>query len=138
MTELITEQGAEKVRNFKYKGGSISISYQHLWSPLAEAIVKHVPKTMAPNLITVIGTIIHIIGNLSLVIQGKGNDLWPFSLLFFGTCVFVYYTLDNVDGKQARRTHSSSPLGMCMDHGCDVLGVSFIALGVAQMISIGD
>jgi ethanolaminephosphotransferase len=50
----------------------------------------------------------------------------------------VYYTLDNVDGKQARRTHSSSPLGMCMDHGCDVLGVSFIALGVAQMVLINN
>lgn len=85
-----------------------------------------------------IGTIIHIIGNLSLVFQGQGNKLWPYSLLFFGICVFVYYTLDNVDGKQARRTHSSSPLGMCMDHGCDVLGVSFIALGVAQMAWINN
>jgi phosphatidylglycerophosphate synthase len=85
----------------------------------------------------VIGTIIHIIGNLSLMIQGFGNQqLWPYSLLFFGTCVFVYYTLDNVDGKQARRTQTSSPLGMCMDHGCDVLGVSFIAVGVAHVIGI--
>ena len=72
------------------------------------------------------------------MIQGKGNHLWPFSLVFFGACVFTYYTIDNVDGKQARRTQSSSPLGMCMDHGCDVLGVSFIALGVAQLIGVGD
>jgi ethanolaminephosphotransferase len=134
MTHYITPQGADKVREFKYKGGSISISYQHLWSPLAEKVVSYVPKTVAPNLITVIGTIIHIIGNMSLIVQGKGNNLWPLSLLFFGFCVFAYYTLDNVDGKQARRTKSSSPLGMCMDHGCDVLGVSFIALGVGQLI----
>lgn len=59
-------------------------------------------------------------------------------MLFFGSCVFVYYTLDNVDGKQARRTHNSSPLGMCMDHGCDVLGVSFIALGVGQLVGMAD
>lgn len=100
--------------------------------------MKLIPKTVAPNLITVVGTLIHIIGNLSLIVQGKGAELWPLSLLLFGICVFVYYTIDNVDGKQARRTHNSSPLGMCMDHGCDVLGVSFITLGVAQMASISN
>lgn len=56
----------------------------------------------------------------------------------FGACVFVYYTLDNIDGKQARRTKNSTPLGMCMDHGCDALGVSFIALGVAGVICMTD
>lgn len=134
MTQYITKQGEENIKNFKYKGGSIAISYINLWSPLAEFIVQYIPKTIAPNTITVFGTIIHIIGNLSLILQGKGAELSPLSLLFFAVCVFSYYTLDNIDGKQARRTHNSSPLGMCMDHGCDVLGVSFIALGVGQMI----
>lgn len=34
---------------------------------------------------------------------------------------FVYQTLDAVDGKQARRTGASSPLGQLFDHGCDCL-----------------
>jgi phosphatidylglycerophosphate synthase len=34
-------------------------------------------------------------------------------------CMFVYQTLDAVDGKQARRTGTSSPLGQLFDHGCD-------------------
>lgn len=100
--------------------------------------MSYIPRTIAPNLITVIGTIIHIIGNMALIVQEKGKLSMPLSLLFFGICVFVYYTIDNVDGKQARRTHTSSPLGMCMDHGCDVLGVSFIALGVSRMIVLDD
>ena len=29
-----------------------------------------------------------------------------------GACLFIYQTLDNMDGKQARKTGSSSPLGM--------------------------
>jgi ethanolaminephosphotransferase len=33
--------------------------------------------------------------------------------------MFFYQTLDAVDGKQARRTQSSSPLGQLFDHGCD-------------------
>lgn len=32
-------------------------------------------------------------------------------------CVFLYQTLDALDGKQARRTGSSSPLGELFDHG---------------------
>lgn len=35
--------------------------------------------------------------------------------------IWLYQTLDNIDGKQARRTGSSSPLGELFDHGCDSL-----------------
>jgi hypothetical protein len=31
----------------------------------------------------------------------------------------VYQTLDAIDGKQARRTGTSSPMGELFDHGCD-------------------
>ena len=34
--------------------------------------------------------------------------------------IFLYQTLDGCDGKQARRTGTSSPLGEFFDHGCDV------------------
>jgi ethanolaminephosphotransferase len=33
--------------------------------------------------------------------------------------MFLYYTFDCMDGKQARRTGSSSPLGQLFDHGMD-------------------
>ena len=36
-----------------------------------------------------------------------------------GILLFVSHTLDGIDGKQARRTGSSSPLGELFDHGCD-------------------
>lgn len=35
--------------------------------------------------------------------------------------VVLYVNLDCIDGKQARRTKSSSPLGQLFDHGCDAL-----------------
>lgn len=34
-----------------------------------------------------------------------------------GLAVLLYLHLDCLDGKQARRTHSSSPLGQLFDHG---------------------
>ena len=40
---------------------------------------------------------------------------WPYVLC--GICLFSYSVLDNMDGKQARRTGSSSPLGLLFDHG---------------------
>ena len=38
---------------------------------------------------------------------------WNSSRLYFGfaACFWIYSTMDNIDGKQARRTNSSSPLG---------------------------
>jgi len=49
--------------------------------------------------------------------------------------VFFYQTMDAVDGKQARRTGSSTPLGQLFDHGCDcLLCISFHS--VTTMISL--
>ena len=35
--------------------------------------------------------------------------------------MFIYQTLDAIDGKQARRTGTSNALGELFDHGCDSL-----------------
>jgi len=32
---------------------------------------------------------------------------------------------DEMDGKQARRSGNSSPLGLIFDHGCDAMTVGF-------------
>lgn len=37
--------------------------------------------------------------------------------LFLAISLFWYQTMDALDGKQARRTSSSSPLGELFDHG---------------------
>jgi phosphatidylglycerophosphate synthase len=46
--------------------------------------------------------------------------------------MWIYSTLDAVDGKQARKTKSSSPLGQLFDHGCDSFSTTFTILGLAQ------
>lgn len=35
MSQYITEKGANTLRNFKYKGGSVALSYEYVWSPIA-------------------------------------------------------------------------------------------------------
>ena len=35
--------------------------------------------------------------------------------------LFIYQSLDAIDGKQARRTGTNNPLGEFFDHGCDAI-----------------
>ena len=51
--------------------------------------------------------------------------------------MWVYQTMDAVDGKQARRTKSSSPLGQLFDHGCDAFGTTPLALAIISALGIG-
>ena len=60
------------------------------------------------------------------------------SLLLNGLGLFVYQTLDAVDGKQARRTGSSSPLGELFDHGCDALSMVIVITGAAITLKLGQ
>lgn len=49
------------------------------------------------------------------------TDVPNWLFYYVAISLFVYQTMDNIDGKQARRTNSSSPLGELFDHGCDSL-----------------
>ncbi|KAE8232886.1 hypothetical protein CF326_g2078 [Tilletia indica] len=39
-------------------------------------------------------------------------------------CLFLYQSLDSIDGKQARRTGMAGPLGELFDHGCDAINTT--------------
>jgi len=76
----------------------------------------------APNLITICGYFINLIPFiLCQVLYGsdlKGPvDAWWCYLV--GLSYIIYTIMDNTDGKQARRTGASSPVGMLFDHFCD-------------------
>lgn len=92
---------------------------------------------MAPNLITLISAAsIQLSALLFLLYDPTLSSefpKWYFGLSAFG--VFVYQTLDALDGKQARRIKASSPLGQLFDHGCDA--VSAISFNVLSIVSIG-
>ncbi|KTG41328.1 hypothetical protein cypCar_00007470 [Cyprinus carpio] len=60
---------------------------------------------------------------------------WAFFLSALG--LFIYQSLDAIDGKQARRTNSSSALGELFDHGCDAVSTVFVAVGTCISCGIG-
>ncbi|KAI7879949.1 hypothetical protein K492DRAFT_130752 [Lichtheimia hyalospora FSU 10163] len=56
----------------------------------------------------------------------------------FGLGLFMYQSLDAIDGKQARRTGSSGPLGELFDHGCDALNTMLGCLTWASATYLGQ
>jgi phosphatidylglycerophosphate synthase len=93
---------------------------------------------MAPNLVTFIGWIFVILSYAVMLTYDytftKIIPSWTF--LFAAACIWIYVTLDAIDGKQARRTKSSSPLGQLFDHGCDSFSMSFFVLAVCQAVRL--
>lgn len=139
MSWYITAEGEAAIRGFKYKGGDLSFSYNYLWSPIAESILKVIPASWAPNAITVAGLLLHVIPTIILALQQPfGSDAPAWSLWLYGAGVCAYQMLDNVDGKQARKLQNSTPLGMIMDHGCDALGLVCLTVGMSRVICLDN
>jgi phosphatidylglycerophosphate synthase len=51
--------------------------------------------------------------------------------------VFFYLTMDAIDGMQARKTNSSSPLGQLFDHGCDCAITTVFSIMMVNGLGIG-
>ena len=67
--------------------------------------------------------------------RGEGAPRWVFAAM--GAATLAYLHLDCLDGKQARRTASASPLGQLFDHGCDALCVHLLLVGIAPTLDVG-
>lgn len=55
----------------------------------------------------------------------------------FAIGLFMYQTMDNIDGKQARRTGTSSGLGELFDHGIDSLNCTLASLLETAAMGLG-
>jgi ethanolaminephosphotransferase len=55
----------------------------------------------------------------------------------FAAGLFMYQTMDNIDGKQARRTGTSSGLGELFDHGIDSLNCTLASLLETAAMGLG-
>jgi ethanolaminephosphotransferase len=96
---------------------------------------------MAPNLITFIGFLMVLIAHLLLVLYSpdlSGNGVPSWVWFFCAFAILCYQILDNTDGKQARKTKTSSPLGMLFDHGCDSLTSWIMGLMLVVCFGVGN
>ncbi|XP_063374729.1 cholinephosphotransferase 1 isoform X4 [Cydia amplana] len=129
----------KKLSEHKYSCTSSSILDAWL-QPWWCWLVSKTPLWLAPNLITILGLIVNIVTTLILIWYSPDARTDPprWACLLCAVGVFVYQSLDAIDGKQARRTGSQSPLGELFDHGCDSISTVFIALGACTAVNLGE
>ncbi|KAK2569327.1 Cholinephosphotransferase 1 [Acropora cervicornis] len=121
MNNVLSDRQLKRLAEHKYSAECVSILdpyFQVFWRWLVEQL----PLSLAPNTITVSGLAINA-------------PWWAFVLNAVG--LFVYQSLDAVDGKQARRTNSASPLGELVDHGCDSVSIVCMVLSTNIAVQLG-
>ncbi|KAK4565415.1 hypothetical protein LTR86_004032 [Recurvomyces mirabilis] len=137
--ECISEDALQHFRTYKYSSVDKSpVSYyvlRHYWN----ACVEFLPLWLAPNMVTLLG-FFFVLGNVALLelmdpaLEGPKYG-WVCYSYAFG--VWAYSTMDNIDGKQARRTGTSSGLGELFDHGIDSLNCTLASLLEVSAMALG-
>ncbi|XP_023229349.1 cholinephosphotransferase 1-like [Centruroides sculpturatus] len=136
--DILTPTQLKKLSNHEYSALGLTLLDPYV-QPYWNWIVEKFPIWFAPNLMTILGLLINVVTSLLLVYFSpdarQEAPRWSFFLCALG--LFIYQTLDACDGKQARRTKTSSPLGELFDHGCDSLSTVFVSLGVCIAVQLG-
>ena len=105
------------IKTYKYQSVDKSPLSFYVLNPYWNWATTLFPLWVAPNLITLAG----LAFTLSSTILAINFDHSDYFSIFYAFALWIYSTLDNIDGKQSRRTNSSSPLGELFDHSIDSL-----------------
>lgn len=129
LSRYLQEQDIENLKRYKYTPGKYTwlddqMSVFWVW------IVEYLPRDLAPNLITVYALISSCLPAFAFVFYDPTMLLDYPSIMYIVAAIgiFLYQTLDAVDGKQARRIQAFSPLGQLFDHGCDSFSTAVMVI----------
>ena len=132
-----------QVRSYKYTSPDDtlleSLILNRFW---AFAVRAFVPEWIAPNLLTFVG-FLHALAAYALLLAHSpalDGSAPPWVYVACAACLFVYQTMDGMDGKQARRIGAGGPLGEVVDHlkngrfseAMDVCLMRIVALEIAS------
>lgn len=137
--ECVSDDALIHLKTYKYSAVDKSPVSNYILKPYWNAFVEILPLWVAPNMVTLIG-FSFIVANVGLLLifmpdlVGPGPS-WLYFSFAFG--LFAYQTMDNVDGKQARRTGTSSGLGELFDHGIDSLNCTLASLLETAAMGLG-
>lgn len=99
-----------------------------------------VNSPLAPNMVTLIGLLVNAIGYFLISFETDfrmEGEIRPWVNIACGVTLFLYQTLDAMDGKHARRSRNGTPLGQLFDHGCDALSTPICALVLCTTLQLG-
>ncbi|KAK0181669.1 hypothetical protein PV327_003934 [Microctonus hyperodae] len=128
--KYLSQEHLTGFENYKYSSLDTSPLSIYVMHPFWNKVVEYCPKWVAPNALTFSGflfTVLNffIFAHYDYYFYASSDDhpeyepipRWIFAIAAFN--IFMAYTLDGIDGKQARRTQTSGPLGELFDHGLD-------------------
>jgi len=129
----------KNLHSYKYSVKDISPLSIYVLQPYWNYMIRFVPRWIAPNLITLVGfaglLLNYLVVAYHLPLMEGPAPAWIFALS--AVAIEWYSLLDNLDGRQARRTGTSSPLGELFDHGCDCLAVAVGACTASCIYQFG-
>lgn len=135
---LVRHDGLERIKACRHALGTQSPLDRAL-QPAWDSLVQLLPRWMAPNCVTLLGFAPMLLsyGFMCASCPDLRQPVPPWLFVFFAVASLFYFVMDQLDGKQARRTGSSSPLGHMFDHGVDTAAVvpyhAFIIYGALGM-----
>jgi len=138
--QYITNEQLNGFDSYKYSCKDTSPLSNWVMHPFWNATVKLFPRWVAPNLLTLLGFLFLVSQTILLWVidpdykkGGEINEIPKWAWLYSAFAHFMAHTLDGIDGKQARRTGSSSPLGEMFDHGLDSWSTSLFLINFVSL-----
>ncbi|KAL8971753.1 MAG: hypothetical protein Q9197_003106 [Variospora fuerteventurae] len=137
--ECVCDDALVHLKSYKYSSVDKSLISRYILKHYWNGFVELLPLWLAPNMVTLLGFFC-ILANVILLeifmpdLVGPGPS-WLYYSFAFG--VWMYSTMDNIDGKQARRTGQSSGLGELFDHGIDSLNCTLASLFETAALGLG-
>ncbi|XP_017153668.1 ethanolaminephosphotransferase 1 [Drosophila miranda] len=138
-------RGFERYKYNCIDTGFVSVYIMH---PFWNYCVKFLPRWLAPNLLTFVGFLMTVVNFILISYYdwdfkaandkeiGNTVPAWVWTVAAIN--ILIYYNLDGMDGKQARRTGTSGPLGELFDHGLDSYSAALIPIYIFSLFGTQD
>lgn len=146
----LSQDQLKRLDTYKYAAIDTSPLSQYVMHPFWNFVVEFIPMSVAPNVLTLAGFGCTLMNAVLLFyydyhfyassddMRSIASPIPPIVWLICAINLFLAHTLDGIDGKQARRTKATGPLGELMDHGVDSWTALFVPLYIYSLFGSSD
>ncbi|GBG30313.1 Choline-phosphate cytidylyltransferase 1 [Hondaea fermentalgiana] len=126
---VLTEIECENFANYETVVHDKSLTRQ-VFEPFWDRVVYLLPEDVAPNLISLAASLCLV--QAWYLCYTQGDDYPEETTTIAMVLIFIFWTLDAVDSKQAQRIGNDSSLTEFFDHMCSAVGTIFLVLTLCQ------
>lgn len=134
---LLSEEQIEEIFKWQYVAVDESFTTK-IMTPIWNNMLMHLSTKIPANALTLTGCFCPLITYMMYMYLDGDLIEW---LPWFVLAIILFQTFDALDGKQARRTFTSSPIGELLDHTCDQVSsviTVLISCECLEIYNIGD